>query len=105
MAKTVVQKKIGYSKANTGKKTIGTTVEQLSSSTRELALGVQCLAAPGNTNTVYVGTKENLTAGSNDATDGFPLAAGSSILVPANSESEVYIIGGAASQVLHFMSY
>lgn len=105
MAKTVTQKSVGHSKPNTGKVTIGTTVAQLSSSTRVLSLGVQCLAAPGNSNVVYIGTKSNLTAGSNDATDGFPLAAGSSILLPAGSESEVYIIGGAASQVLHFLSY
>lgn len=90
---------------NTGGLSAGTTVQQLSSNTRELKGGVQIVADNGNTNIVYVGVRSNLTAGTDNDLDGFPLTAGQAIFLPATTESEIYVIAAAASQGIHFASF
>jgi len=93
------------SRVNTGGAAVGATVAALSTDTHELQGGVQLVADADNTGVVYVGTRSNLTAGTADATDGFPLSAGEALFIPANSESEIHHIADAAAQALHFMSF
>lgn len=90
---------------NTGSKTIGTSVVQLSTNDTQLKNGVQIIADADNTSDVYVGVRPNLTAGTADATDGLKLVAGASVIVPCNSESKLYLIAGDAAQVISFMSF
>lgn len=92
-------------KINTGGFSAGTTAAQLSTNDRELKGGVQLVADNGNTNIVYVGVRENITAGTDNALDGFPLTAGQAIFLPVTTESEVWIIAAAASQGIHFASF
>lgn len=92
-------------KINTVGVSVGTTVGAVSTNSRKLAGGVQIVAAASNTGVVYVGVRPNLTAGTNDDSDGFPLSAGESVLLPVSAESEVYAIADAASQKLFMLSF
>lgn len=94
-----------FSKPNTGTLAVGTSVVQVSASTRELTLGVQILAAAGNGGIIYVSSKPNVTAGTNDETDGFPLVAGATLMFPARQENQVYLIASAITQEISFLSY
>lgn len=105
MSKNTNTKLVAFTKPNTGTKPVGASVVQLSTSSRQLTNGVQILADPGNSGVVYVGSIPNVTAGTNNETDGFPLAAGASILFPARSEEDVYLIADGASQSVSFLSY
>jgi len=105
MAKKVFigQKEIG--RTNTGGATIGTSVAALSADGASLKGGVQIVAASTNASIVYVGTRSTLTAGTANATDGFPLSAGDSIFLPVRKESDVYCIADAVSQQVYFASH
>lgn len=104
MKKVAIAQK-STAKINTGGLTVGATVVALSTNTRALEGGVQIVADSSNGNIVYVGVKENLTAGTSDDLDGFPLAANQSIFLPVSNEAEVRLIAGAASQGIHFASF
>lgn len=87
----------------TGSKSgIGTSQVQLvSSGSNSMALTIQ--ADISNTGTVYVG-KTGVTAGTNDATDGYPLLAGDSLDIYYNAPANVYLIASAAGQKVYWMS-
>lgn len=87
----------------TGSKSgIGTSQVQLvSSGSNSMALTIQ--ADISNTGTVYVG-KTGVTAGTTDATDGYPLLAGDSIDIYYNAPANVYLIASAAGQKVYWMS-
>lgn len=90
---------------NTGAVTVGTSVVAMSTNSAKLHGGVQVRAATTNAGIVYVGTRENLTAGTADATDGYPLSAGDTVFIPCDAESEVRAIASATSQKLFFLSH
>lgn len=90
---------------NTAGVAVGTSVVQLSGFKRSLEGGVQIVAAAANGGIVYVGVRTNLTAGTADSTDGFPLSAGESLFLPVDSESEIWMIASAVSQQIHFVSF
>lgn len=94
-----------FSRPNTGTLPVGTTAVQVSTSTRELTLGVQILADAGNAGVIYVSSSPNVTAGTNDETDGFPLVAGATLMFPAREENKVYLIATAVLQSISFLSY
>ena len=74
----------------TGRKSsIGTSALQLTSTTH-VSRGVQVIAHSSNAVDVYVGTS-TVTADAADATDGFPLAAGESIVIPVIDPSTIYV--------------
>lgn len=104
MARKVFIGKKTRNKINTAGVDVGTSVVQLSSDTRPLDSGVQMVADADNGGIVYVGVRSNITAGTY-ATDGFPLSAGESLLLPVDSESEIYLIGDQASLAIHFVSF
>jgi hypothetical protein len=105
MSQNTAIKKQAYSRPNTGSKTVGATVVALSTSTRPLTNGVQIVAAADNSGSIYVGSHPTITPGTSDGTDGFQLAAGASVLYPAFTEAEVYLVGSAADQVISFLAY
>lgn len=90
---------------NTGGLAVGETVVSLSADTRDLEGGVQIVAQSTNTGVVYVGLRPTLTAGTAASTDGFPLAAGETLFVPAAKESDLKFIASAAAQKIYFVSY
>lgn len=90
---------------NTGGQSVGTSLVALSSNDRKLDGGVQIVADAGNSGVVYVGVRKNLTAGSSNSLDGFPLSAGESVLLPVQKESEIQLISDSASQGVHFLSF
>lgn len=92
------------SQINTGGGSVGTTAAQLSTNGRDLKTGVTIVADAGNADVVYVGVRSNLTS-NGSATDGFPLSAGEAFTFPVASESELYVLGGAAAQGYHFASF
>jgi|LUMV01.1.fsa_nt_gb hypothetical protein len=57
--------------------------------------GVQVLASVDNSVSIYVGPS-GVTANSSDTTDGYPLAAGESILVPVRNATEIFLIAGGS---------
>ena len=74
----------------TGRKSsIGTSAVQLTTSTH-VSRGIQVIADSTNSVIVYVGLS-TVTANAADATDGFPLAAGESIVIPVIDPSLVYV--------------
>ena len=85
----------------TGRKSsIGTSAVQLTTATTHNSRGVQIVANSTNTAVVYVGIS-TVTADAADGTDGFPLAAGESIVIPVIDPSTVYLIAstGTTSKV------
>lgn len=88
----------------TGSKTsIGTTAVPITSVTTNARRGVQIIASTANTVTVYVGP-EGVTAGTSAATtDGFPLAAGDSIVVPVIDATKIRAITASSTATVSFM--
>jgi hypothetical protein len=64
---------------------------------------VLCLkGTPGNANTVYVGTRATITAGT-AGTSGFPLAASETTCWPVSNANKVYVIASTTgSSVSYF---
>ena len=89
----------------TGRRTISTTgVQIFTSATSERAdTGIQIFAGSGNTSDVYIGTAATVTADSNDATDGYPLAAGEKILVPERNPNDVFAIASTDGQKIWYI--
>ena len=85
----------------TGRKSsIGTSAAQLTTSHVHAKRGVQIVADSGNSGSVYVGIS-TVTADSADATDGVPLAAGESDVVPVIDPTTIYVraASGSSSKV------
>ena len=84
----------------TGRKSsIGTSAVQLTS-TSHVSRGVQVIADATNSVIVYVGLS-TVTTDAADGTDGFPLSAGESIVVPVIDPSLIYVRApsGSSSKV------
>lgn len=86
------------------KSDIGTTAAQLISTTVRAKQGVQVQAHSDNSDTIYIGFGNTVTVtGTDDDTDGYPLAAGNSLLIPITNPNEIFVISGASSQRLNFL--
>ncbi|MCP4899840.1 MAG: hypothetical protein GY906_22970 [bacterium] len=105
MAKKVLIGRKSKTYINTGAVTVGTTAVQISTSERALEGGVQIKADAANANPVWVGSRTNITAGTSDALDGYPLAAGEVIFLPAHSEAAVWMVSDAADMVVNYFSH
>ena len=77
---------------------VGVSAVRLSAASVSCTRGVYVKAAPGNTGVVYIGAQSGVTAGTTDATDGYPLSAGHEVYIPINDVNKVWAIGSAASQ-------
>ena len=105
MARKVNIGRKSKSRINTQGVPVGTTAVQISQGTNQLEAGVQIVADAGNSGTVFVGVRPTITAGTADATDGFPLQAGESFLLPVSQESEIWMIATVASQQTFIVSF
>tara|TARA_R110000744_G_scaffold73552_5_gene147292 strand:- start:16764 stop:17060 length:297 start_codon:yes stop_codon:yes gene_type:complete len=87
-----------------GSKTgIGTSAVSITSVAINAKRGVQIVANSANTVSVYIGPS-TVTAGTSAATtDGYPLAAGESIVVPVIEPSKIYAVTASSTAVVSFM--
>lgn len=81
---------------------IGATALQLSASVAPLRNGVLIKADYANAGIVYVGSS-TVTAAAAAGTDGFPIKAGESVMVEAQSASIVYAIASTTGQKVWFI--
>ena len=91
----------------TGRKSdIGTTPARvISDQSVVVNEGLQILASPNNSETIYVGYSSGITANSADSTDGFPLVPGASLFLPCRHPADVYVRSSTlSSQVIWFAS-
>lgn len=79
------------------KSSIGVTAVQITATSIEAQKGVLIKADTNNSGIVYIGNSD-VTAGSADATDGFPLQPGESVQVEIDNVNRIYAIGSAAGQ-------
>jgi hypothetical protein len=76
---------------------VDTSAEQLVTSSIAPSVGILIKASNTNTGIIYVGGP-TVTAGSNDATDGFELNAGESLMVEGRDANEVYVRASVINQ-------
>lgn len=81
---------------------IGTSAVQIIVASTPAKIGVTVKAANSNTGTVYVGNSAGVTAGTADATDGFELAGGESVVIDIDNVNKLYAIASAASQKVYW---
>lgn len=90
---------------DTGRKTVGTSaVRLLPDSAPTTGQGVQIHADVDNAGVIYVGSRSNITADSDDDTDGFPIKADQDILIKIRNLAQVYVIASQASQKLWWIA-
>lgn len=65
--------------------------------------GVQIFADSGNTGILYVGEHSTVTADVADSTDGYPIAAGETVVIPTNRPDLLYVISSADTNKLWWM--
>ena len=89
---------------STGSKTgIGSTAVAITTREMNASRGVQIMASTSNSVAVYIGP-QGVTAGTSSAdTDGFPLAAGESVVVPVIEPNKIYAITASSTASLSFM--
>tara|TARA_R110002012_G_scaffold110259_1_gene254664 strand:- start:41 stop:334 length:294 start_codon:yes stop_codon:yes gene_type:complete len=89
----------------TGSKTgIETTAVAITDTDLHCKRGIQIVADSSNSNSLYIGNDSSVTAGTAEATDGYPLAAGESIVLPVTDPNTVFAIGPAGTGKLFFVS-
>mgnify|MGYP001586299131 CR=1 FL=1 len=86
------------------KSSIGVTAVQMLATDTKIQKGVVVKADNNNSGIVYVGKSASVTAGSADATDGFPLYPGDSVKLDVGNLNLVYLIGSAAGQKVFFIA-
>ena len=86
-----------------GKGSISTTPLQLTTVDAEGQRGIQITAASGNAAAVYVGESNAITPGTVDATDGYPIAAGATVVIPTLRADELYVVAPSAGHQVHWM--
>lgn len=79
---------------------IDTSAEQITASSVTAKRGWLLKADAGNSGIIYIGASD-VTAGTTDATDGYPLSAGESEFFPVEDLSTLYGIGSATNQVIY----
>ena len=89
----------------TGAKTgITTTAVSLSDQDLHAQRGVQIVAATGKSNPIYIGHSASVTADSAESTDGYPLSAGESIVIPVKDPNGIYVISAAGTGKAFYVS-
>lgn len=85
------------------KSSIGTSALQMTTISSTSKKGVLVKAADSNSGIVYVG-KSTVTAGTVDATDGFELWAGESVVIPVDNPNKIYVIASTTAQKVFWVS-
>jgi len=75
---------------------IGDSQAQLTATIRKAKRGVQITADASNPSIIYVGLT-GVTADSADATDGYPIAAGDTVVIPTRNPALLYVIAKTGS--------
>tara|TARA_Y100000310_G_C20041691_1_gene516459 strand:+ start:103 stop:405 length:303 start_codon:yes stop_codon:yes gene_type:complete len=77
---------------------------QMTTNAAKADKGIQITASTANSVSIYVGAS-GVTANSADATDGYPVAAGESVLFPVRNATEIFVIaaGSATAQKVWWM--
>jgi hypothetical protein len=88
----------------TGSRTVGETAATVGIFAN-LTRGVELSTATDNLGSIYVSTNASITAGSNDALDGFRIEPGQSIFFPTTNLNRVYLIADEADQSVSFLAY
>lgn len=86
-----------------GRKTIGGTAVRLYTGELKAIEGILIKTDSSNSGTVYISNRSDVTADSDDTTDGFPLAANESVVVPVRNPNELWIVGSAAGQKIWWL--
>ena len=81
---------------------VDTTAEQLVTSSIAPSIGILVNASGTNTGIIYVGNSD-VTAGGTDATDGFELDAGESLMIEGRDADEIYVIASVANQRVSYI--
>ena len=82
---------------------IGTSAVALTSSDVSGDRGVQIFADSSNAGTLYVGEDDTVTADSADGTDGYPIAAGETVVIPTLRPDLLYVIASTGTNKLWWM--
>ena len=82
---------------------VDAAAEQITTTSVTADQGVVVKAANGNSGKIYVGNSD-VTADSTDATDGFELGAGESILIKVNNVNKIYVIASTTNQSVYWMT-
>jgi len=81
---------------------VDTTAEQLVATSISPSIGILVKASNTNTGIIYVGNSD-VTAGDTDATDGFELDAGESLMLEGRDADEVYVIASVVNQRVSYI--
>ncbi len=88
----------------TGRKSsITTSAVQITTTSVVASKGVSVKAAIDNTGRIYAGLV-TVTNDTTDATDGYELGPGESILIPVNNANKVYCIGSTSGQKIFWLA-
>lgn len=85
-----------------GNSDVGTTAEQIVTTSTVAVKGVIVKAHRDNTGVIYIGNSD-VTAATADATDGFPLESGEAITVEIDNVNKLYAIASAVNQKLYWL--
>lgn len=77
---------------------IGTSAVQLTTTSSSARNGVLVKAGADNAGRVYPGTSPNVTADSNDDTDGFELTKDGSVIIEVDDPSKIFLIASEPDQ-------
>lgn len=91
-----------YRHLDHGSVTVGTTAVQLSSTSVHANSGIAIRADKDNAGTVFVGNSD-VTTGTSDSTNGFPLYKKDVYIIPADDVSNVYVRATEADQIVYWM--
>lgn len=64
---------------------------------------IQIYGLAANSGAVYVGNTSNVTANSNDSTDGYPINAGKEVIITERDPNQLYLVADSGSQTIHWM--
>lgn len=85
---------------------VDASAEPLTSDTTTFINGVVVKAGPGNgSGIVYISTNPSVTAGTADATDGFPLSAGETVSFAVDRADKIYVIGSTTNLKVFYLGY
>ena len=83
---------------------ITTTAVSLASTELHAQRGVQIVAGTGNAHPIYIGQSSTVTADSSETTDGYPISAGESIVIPVIDPNSIFLVSAAGTGKVFYVS-
>lgn len=87
------------------KSAIGSSGVQVTNLNVRCSRGLQLSAPSSNSGIVYISNRQNMTYGTADATDGFPLHSGEAMLLPIRDPSKVYVASPVGGQLVNWVLF